>query len=183
MTCIHGLGSSVVDYVILDIPIYNQIVNFDLLDAHELESNHRTLTPTLNFVMHKISIEEHSNKQRHLFFDKQKSYLSLKGISNALKLVSYHNKNNIEVNYLNFTTTISTSINKFSLEMLRKNKSNTTNPWYDNECKIARKTIRDASNASLKYDKINKYKTLIKREKKRETIYIERKINFCTYLR
>jgi hypothetical protein len=49
--------------------------------------------------------------------------------------------------------------------VLLKKKNNTTNPWYDNECKIARKTIRDASNASLKYDKINRYKTLIKRKK------------------
>jgi hypothetical protein len=30
MTCIHGLGNSVVDYVISNIPIYNQIVNFDI---------------------------------------------------------------------------------------------------------------------------------------------------------
>jgi hypothetical protein len=55
MTCIHGLGSSVVDYVISDIPIYNQIVNFDLLDDHEPDSDHRPLTLTLNFSMHKIS--------------------------------------------------------------------------------------------------------------------------------
>jgi hypothetical protein len=37
MTCIHGLGSSVVDYVIYDIPISNQITNFDLLNDHEPE--------------------------------------------------------------------------------------------------------------------------------------------------
>ena len=30
MTCIHGLGSSVVDYVISDIPVSNQITTFDL---------------------------------------------------------------------------------------------------------------------------------------------------------
>ena len=40
------------------------------------------------------------------------------------------------------------------------------NPWYDKECKIARKSIRDASNESLKLDKINTYKALIKREKR-----------------
>jgi hypothetical protein len=43
--------------------------------------------------------------------------------------------------------------------------SNMTNPWYDKECKIARKSIRDASNESLKLDKINTYKSLIKRKK------------------
>ena len=51
MTYIHGLGSSVIDYVISNIPIYNQVVNF---------------------AMHKGSIEEHSDNQRHLLFDKQK---------------------------------------------------------------------------------------------------------------
>ena len=30
MTCIHELGSSVVDHVISNIHVYNQIVNFDL---------------------------------------------------------------------------------------------------------------------------------------------------------
>jgi hypothetical protein len=94
----------------------------------------------------------------------------LKYLSNYLKLISY--QNNIEADYHNFTTTLSTSINKFSIEVLCKKKNNTTNPWYDNECKIVRKSIRDASNASLKYDKINRYKTLIKRGEKN---YINRK--------
>jgi hypothetical protein len=40
------------------------------------------------------------------------------------------------------------------------------NPWYDKECKIARKAIKEASNESLKADKINSYKALIKKEKK-----------------
>jgi hypothetical protein len=121
--------------------------------------------------MHKISIEEHSDNQRHLLFDKQKVDLFLNDLSNALNLLTY--QNNIEVDYQNFTTILSTSINKFSIEVLCKKKNSTTNPWYDNECKIARKSIRDASNASLKYDKINRYKTLIKRKKKK--IYINRK--------
>jgi hypothetical protein len=121
MTCIHGLGSSVVDYVISDIPIYNQIVNFDLLDDHEPDSDHRPLTLTLNFSMHKSSIEEHSDNQRHLLFDKQKVDLFLKDLSNALKLISY--QNNIEADYHNFTTTLSTSINNFSIEVLHKKKN------------------------------------------------------------
>jgi hypothetical protein len=44
-------------------------------------------------------------------------------------------------------------------------KNRISNPWYDDECKLARKYIRDASNESLKYDKINTYKPLIKRKK------------------
>jgi hypothetical protein len=35
MTCIHGIGSSIVDYVISDILVSNQIVTFDLLNDHE----------------------------------------------------------------------------------------------------------------------------------------------------
>jgi hypothetical protein len=35
MTCIHGLGNSVVDYVIYDILISNQIETFDILNDHE----------------------------------------------------------------------------------------------------------------------------------------------------
>ena len=49
MTCIHGLGSSVVDYVISDIPLYNEIINFDILINHEPDSDHRPLIITLNF--------------------------------------------------------------------------------------------------------------------------------------
>jgi hypothetical protein len=47
-----------------------------------------------------------------------------------------------------------------------KKNNRTTNPWYDKECKIARKAIRDASNEPLKLDKINMYKALIKRKKR-----------------
>ena len=123
MNCIHGMGSSVVYYVISTIPTYNQIVNFDLLDDHEPDFDHRPLTLTLN-----------SDNQRHLLFDKYKVKLFLKYLSNDLKLISYHN--NIKADYKNFTTTLSTSINNFSIEVIHKKKNNTTNPWYDNECKI-----------------------------------------------
>jgi hypothetical protein len=51
MTCIHGLGSNVIDYVISNIPIYNQIVNFDILNDHDPNLDHRPLTLTLNFVI------------------------------------------------------------------------------------------------------------------------------------
>ena len=35
-TYIHRLGSSVVDYVIFDIPLYNEIINFDILNTTSL---------------------------------------------------------------------------------------------------------------------------------------------------
>jgi hypothetical protein len=67
--------------------------------------------------------------------------------------------------------------------VLCKKKNRKTNPWYDNECKIDRKSIRDASwydneckiarksisnasNESLKLYKINMFKSLIKRKKR-----------------
>jgi len=164
MTCIHGLGSSVVDYVIFDIPISNQIINFDLLNYHEHDSDHRHLTLILNFFMEMSAIENNSNNQRKLVFEKSKFDILLKYLNRELLLLSY--KDNIEYLYHNFTTTISTSINKFSFELSCKNNNRTTNSWYDKECKIYRNSIRDASNYSLKLNNINTHKSLIKMEKR-----------------
>jgi hypothetical protein len=66
MTYIHGLGSNAMDYVISYIHVYNQIVKFDLLNDHVPESDHRPLSLTLNFVMHKIPIEVNSNERHFL---------------------------------------------------------------------------------------------------------------------
>jgi hypothetical protein len=170
MIYIHGLGSSVVDYVIYDIPFSNQITTFGLLNDHEPDSDHKPLTPTLKFSMHKSTIEENSDNQRNLHFDKSKVDIFLKDLNSKLKLLTY--KDNIEELYHNFTTTLSTSINKFSFEVSYKKNNRTTNPWYDKECKITRKAITDASNEPLKLDKINTYKSLIKRKKR---YYINRR--------
>ena len=35
MTCIHGIGTSVVHHLVSNIPIYNQIVKFDILINHK----------------------------------------------------------------------------------------------------------------------------------------------------
>jgi hypothetical protein len=113
--------------------------------------------------MHMSTIEENSNNQRQLLFDKSKVDIFLNDLNSELHLLTY--KDNIEDLYHNFTTTLSTSINKFSFEVSCKKKNRTTNPWYDKECKIARKSIRDASNESFKLDKINTYKSLINRKK------------------
>jgi hypothetical protein len=139
MVCIHRLASNVIDYVISNIIIYNQIVNFDLLKYHDPDYDHRPLTLTINFVMQKSSIEETYDSQKHLIFDKDKVDNFLKDLNNGLNLLS--NNNNIDDLYHNFTTTLSTSINKFSIEVLCKKEKRTTNPWYDKECKIARKFI------------------------------------------
>jgi hypothetical protein len=152
-----------VDYVIFNILVSNQIVTFDLLNDHEPHSNHRNLTLTLNFSMHKSSIEEIYNNQRQLLFDKSKVDLFLNDLNSELHHLIY--KDNIEYLYHNFETTLSTSINKFSFKVSCKKKNRTTKPWYDKECKISRKDIRDVSNESFKLDKINMYKSLINRKK------------------
>jgi hypothetical protein len=120
--------------------------------------------------MHRSTIEDNYDNQRNLRFDKSKVDIFLKDLNSKLKLLTY--KDNIEEIYHNFTTTLSTSINKFSFEVSHKKNNRTTNPWYDKECKIARKSIRDASNEPLKLDKINTYKALIKRKKR---YYINKK--------
>lgn len=117
----------------------------------------------MNLVMHKTSIEENNDNQRHLLFDKSKVDIFLKHLNSELNFLSY--KNNFEDLYHNLTTTLSTSINKFSIEVLYKNKNRKDKFWYDNERNIARKTIKDVSNESLKYDKIQRHKALIKRKK------------------
>ena len=71
---------------------------------------------------------------------------------------------NIENIYHNFSTTLSSSINKFCIEVSTKTSDNWTNPWYDQECKYARKEINQATTDSIKMDKINHYKALIKKE-------------------
>jgi hypothetical protein len=50
---------------------------------------------------------------------------------------------------------------------------------YDNKCNIARKSIRDASNESLKPNNINMYKSLIKRKKR---YHINRKQEYLLYI-
>jgi hypothetical protein len=114
--------------------------------------------------MEMSAIENNSNNQRKLVFEKSKFDILLKYLNRELLLLSY--KDNIEYLYHNFTTTISTSINKFSFELSCKNNNRTTNSWYDKECKIYRNSIRDASNYSLKLNNINTHKSLIKMEKR-----------------
>jgi hypothetical protein len=112
--------------------------------------------------MHRNTTEENSDNQRNLRFYKNKVNILLKDLNSKLNLLTY--KDTIEELYHNFTTTLFTSIKKFSFEVSHKKNNRTTNPWYDKECKIARKAIRDASNEPLKLDTINMYKALINRK-------------------
>jgi len=101
--------------------------------------------------------------QKYLYFDKSKVDIFLKDLNSELNLLIY--KDNIKDIYHNFTTTLSTSIKKFSFKVFCKKNNRTIIPWYDNERKLTRKSTRDAYNESLKYDQINRYKYLIKRGK------------------
>jgi hypothetical protein len=114
--------------------------------------------------MNTSTIEENYDNQRNFCFEKSKSDIFLKDLNSKLNLLTY--KENIEELYHNFTTTLSTFINKFSFVVSYKKNNRMTNPWYDKECKISRKFIRDASNESLKLDNINRHKALIKRKKR-----------------
>jgi hypothetical protein len=86
---------------------------------------------------YKIPIEENFDNQKHLIFNKNKVDIFLKDLNNELNLLSI--KDNIEYLYHNFMITLSTSINKFSINVSGKKENIITNPWYDKECKIARK--------------------------------------------
>ena len=65
----------------------------------------------------------------------------------------------------NFTTTLSRSINKFSIEVSSNKINRKTNPWYEKDCKSVRRAVKEVVDESLKIDKIKIYKSLTKREK------------------
>ena len=69
MTCIHGLGSSVVDYVVSDISLYNDIINLDVINDHEIDSDHKPLMVTLNCDIHSDPIEDNHYNQNNLIFE------------------------------------------------------------------------------------------------------------------
>ena len=117
----------------------------------------------LNFVIHRDPIEDNPYSQKNLIFDRNKNDL----FPNDLKinLLPLSSIDNIEDLYHNFTTTLSHSINKFSIEVSSNKGNRKTNPWYDKDCKSVRKENNEALDESLKIDKIKIYKALTKREK------------------
>ena len=137
MTCIHGLGSNVVDYVIFYIPLYNEIINFDSLNDHEPDLDHRPLIITLDFVTHRDPIEDNHHSQKNLIFDRNKINLFLNELK--INLLPLSSIDNIEGFYHNFTTTLSYLINKFSIEVSSNKRNRKTNPWYDKDCKSVRR--------------------------------------------
>ena len=83
-----------------------------------------------------------------------------------LVLLPLYSIDNINDLYHNFTTTLSYSISRFSIEVSSNKRNSKTNPWYDKYCKSARRAIKEVVNESLKIDTIKIYKALTKRKKR-----------------
>ena len=115
--------------------------------------------------MHRDPKEKNYHSLKHLIFNKNKADIFLHDLKN--ELVPLSSMENIENIYHNFVTTLSLSINKFSIEVSTKTSNSRTNPWYDKERKDVRKEIKKATTYSIKMDKINHYKALIKRRRKK----------------
>jgi hypothetical protein len=153
MTCIHRLETGVIDYVISHIPVYKQIVTFNILNDHEPNSDHRLLTIFLKKNHVQKSHWRELCWSKALDYWKKKKYSRfLKNLNNELNILS--NKNNTDDLYNHFKTTLFTSINRFSTEVLHKKENGMTKPWYDKRCNISRKTSRDAYSESLKYNNV-----------------------------
>ena len=87
--------------------------------------------------MHRYPIENNPYSQKNLIFDRNKNDLFLNELK--INLLPLSIIDNIEDLYHNFTTTLSYSINKFSIEVSSNKRNNKTNPWYDKDCKSARR--------------------------------------------
>ena len=72
--------------MIFDIPIYNQIINFDIINNHEIELDHKSLILNLTFVMWISPIKENLIAKNHLIFEKNKVDIFLKD-NNELNLL------------------------------------------------------------------------------------------------
>ena len=107
--------------------------------------------------------EENNHCQKHLIFVEKKTNIFLHNLKKGLDPLS--SMESIENICHNFASTLLSSINKFPIEVSTKMSNSRTNPWYDQECKDARKEIKQATAHSIKMGKINHYKTLIKRKK------------------
>jgi len=102
--------------------------------------------------MHRDPIENNPYKQKNLIFDRNKNDLFLNELRNNLLPLS--SIDNIEGLYHNFNTTLSYSINKISIEVSNNKRNSNTNPWYDKDCKSARREIKELVDESLKIGKI-----------------------------
>ena len=112
--------------------------------------------------MHRDLIEDNPLRKKNLIFDRNKNDLFLNELK--IHLFPLSSIDNIEDLYDNFTTTLSHSINKFSIEVSSNKRNRKTNPWYDKDCKSPMREIKEALYESLKIDKIKIYKALTKQK-------------------
>ena len=89
--------------------------------------------------MHSDPKEENYHCQKHLIFDKNNVDIFLHNLKN--ELIPLSSMENIENPYHNFSITLSSSINKFSIEVSTKMSYSRTNPRYDQERKDVRKKL------------------------------------------
>ena len=127
-------------------------MNVDIINDHEPDSDNKPLIVTLNFVMHRDPIEDNHHSQKNLIFDRNRNDIFLNELK--INLLPLSSIDNIEDLYHNFTTTPSYSTNKFSISISRNKRNRKTNPWYDKDCKSARREIKEALDESLKIDKV-----------------------------
>ena len=125
---------------------------------------------TLNYAIHRDPIEDNPYNQKNLIFDRNKKDLFINELK--INLLPLSSTDNIEDLYYNFTTTLSYSINKFSIEVSSNKRNRKANPWYDTDCKNARREIKEALDESLKINKIKNYKALTKKKKRQ---YIDKR--------
>lgn len=166
MPCFHGLGGSVMDYAIYDTHVLNRIANFELLNGFEPNYDHRPISLSLNLGMHTTHMQETGERKRHIHLDGSKVVLFLRDLERDLGYLTYNI--NIYQIYYHFTTTRSTTINKFSIGTSYKQNNRTSNPWYDKDYKITRKAIKDAPNEIIKLWNISMY---ISYQEEEEVIY------------
>ena len=81
-----------------------------------------------------------------MIFDRNKNDHFINELKiNLLHLSSIDNTKDLDHN---FTTTLSYSINKFSIEVSSNKINSKTNPWYDKDCKSARREIKESLDES-----------------------------------
>ena len=84
--------------------------------------------------MHTTHMQETNERKRHIRFDRSKIDLFLGDLERDLGPMNYNN--NIDQIYYYFTIILSSTINKFSNEILFKQTNRNSNPWYGKDSKF-----------------------------------------------
>lgn len=93
-------------------------------------------------------MQETGEKRRHIHFNRTKFDYFLSDPERDLGSLTYNK--NIDQIYYHFTTTLYTNISKFTNETSYKKDNINSNPWYEKDCKNAKKAIGDTPNEIIK---------------------------------